>query len=385
VPTALHLTVPDDRDAIVRALELSVEAADIVIATGGLGPTDDDLTRFALADLLEEREMVMDGSSWAHVQAYFEARGRQAPQRSRVQALRPSGARMIDNPQGTARGLHARHRETDVYCLPGVPSEMRAMFKGQIRPALVQGSDRPTNVILTARINTFGEGESAVAQRLGDLTRRDRNPLVGLTLSAGTVCVRIRSQFPTDGEAAEHLQATVAQVEQRLSPIAFGRDEQTLAQCVFAQLTDAGRTVATAESCTAGLLGKMLTDPPGSSAAYVGGWVVYTNDLKRQQLGVPAETLETHGAVSEAVAAAMADAARARSGADFALAITGIAGPGGGTPDKPVGTVWIALAERDRPPLARCFHFPDDRDGVRQRSAMTALDLLRRRLLETRA
>ena len=300
---------------------------------------------------------------------------------NRVQALCPVGAECLDNACGTAPGLKLRRGKAVIIAMPGVPAEMQAMFERHVAPLLATQSGR---VIRTGILHTFGLGESQVSDRLGILMSRDRNPKVGTTVTTGIVSIRIRSEFPTAAEAQTALDSTRDEVQRRLGNHIYGAGEMTLPESVGRLLQQQGRTVATAESCTAGLIGKLLTDPAGSSAYYRGGWIVYANALKTKLLDVPAEMIVRDGAVSESVARQMAATALNRSGADYALALTGIAGPDGGTPEKPVGMVWIALARRqpDGPNIrADRFMFPGIRNLVRERAAQTALNLLRLELL----
>jgi len=378
IATTYHQTVADNRAAVVAAFRQASACADLVIATGGLGPTEDDLTRDALAEVMGA-PLVEDRPSLEAIREFFSRRDRPMPERNRMQAMHPQGSRMIPNPRGTAPGLTARIDHATVYVLPGVPSEMRGMFRDAILPALqaVPGT-RP--VILTTTIHTFGQGESTVSEVLSDLMARDRNPRVGTTVANGIVPVRVRSEFVNGSQAQDELDHTAGEIERRLGPIVFGRDEQTLPQAVLQAIHSTTMTVATAESCTGGLLGKYLTDVPGASAVYLGGWVTYSNDMKRAQLGVSTELLEAHGAVSKPVACAMAEGALRVCGADLAISITGIAGPEGGDEHKPVGTVWFALANRQGMLAARCV-FPGDRATIRDRAARTSLQLLRFHLM----
>jgi nicotinamide-nucleotide amidase len=380
ISTLMHLTVADDQRAIVDALKLAVREGELVLVTGGLGPTDDDLTRQAIADLLGV-ELVLDEAALAEIEAFFARRGRTMNQRNRIQAMCPAGATMLDNPAGTAPGIRATCDGATIWSMPGVPREMRVMFERHVEPALPSESGR---VILTTKINTFGQGESDVAAKLGDLMRRDRNPLVGTTVSAGIVSARIRSEFATVAEAQPQMDATIAEVEQCLGRIVFGRDEQTLAEVVGGMLVERSRTIVTCESCTGGLVGQLITQVAGSSEYYRGGWITYANDAK-VRLGVPAALIEQHGAVSEEVASAMAECAVTAGQADYAVAVTGIAGPAGGSEDKPVGTVWIALAQRSGgvQTQAQCHAFAGDRAAIRQRAAFTALNMLRLALMGT--
>jgi nicotinamide-nucleotide amidase len=235
-------------------------------------------------------------------------------------------------------------------------------------------------VILTSKINTFGMGESSVAEKLGPLMDRRRNPVVGTTVSGGVVSVRIRSAIADLHEARASMDETIRLVEEALGPIVYGRDDSTLQESVVALLRNGNQTLATAESCTGGMLGSLLTEVAGASAAYRGGWVTYDNAMKASQLGVPGDMLEKHGAVSAEVALAMAMGALARGGADLALSITGIAGPEGGTREKPVGTVFIGLAAAARAEAFR-LALGGDREIIRDRAAKSALQLLRFHLL----
>lgn len=378
ISTRLHVTVADDRRAIAQAIVEAAAQADLIIATGGLGPTDDDLTRQALADAMGV-ELVLDESAVAGIQSFFTKLGRPMPERNKVQALCPVGATLLDNPAGTAPGICAKIGRAMLYSVPGVPREMMVLWTRHIEPRLPIDSGR---VILTAKINTFGKGESDVAQLLGELMDRQRNPLVGTTVSQGIVAARIRSEAADQPTAQRALAQIIEQVESRLGSIAFGHDESTLADAVGALLKQRGATLATAESCTGGLIGKMLTDQPGASDFYYGGWITYANEAKIAGLGVNRSMLDEHGAVSEAVARAMATGALARSGADLAISVTGVAGPDGGTPSKPVGTVCFGLAERGGQVISRRSVLPGDREHVRLRAANFALNMVRLALLE---
>lgn len=382
IKTLEHRTIDDDLDAIALAIRDSAERCELLIITGGLGPTDDDLTRPALAKAMGV-ELVIDPASIDALERFFEGRGRPMPERNRVQAEHPQTSAMIPNTCGTAPGIDASMGRCRVFVTPGVPREMVAMFEKSIEPAIREagGSGR---TILTTKINTFGSGESDIAERLGPLMSRDRNPVVGTTVADGIVSVRIRAEFPDVQQAERELNATAAEVESIVAPLAFGRDDATLQDTLIQMLTDRKLTVATAESCTGGLIAGMLTDVPGSSAAVLGGWVTYANAMKTGQLGVGDTVLQAHGAVSAPVVCAMAEGALRRSGADLAVSTSGVAGPGGGTAEKPVGTVWMGLAWRADETVrtdARVADFPGDRAAVRDRSAKCALQLLRLHLL----
>ncbi len=380
ITTLYHQTLADDRALIADAINQAAQAADLVLISGGLGPTLDDLTRQALADALKA-DLHEDPASLEMIQTFFADRKIDMSDANRVQAMLPLGTTMIPNACGTAPGIQATLHHADLFVMPGVPQEMRAMLNASILPALKHHTaTAPT--ILTTKINTFGMGESALGKILSDLMQRNQNPIVGTTVTAGIVSVRVRSESDNAHEAQARLDETVALIEQRLTPITFGRDDQTLASTLVTTLKNANLMVATAESCTGGLIGKLITDVPGSSSIYAGGWVTYTNQLKQSQLDVPQDLIQQHGVVSAPVVCAMALGALKQTNADIALSVSGIAGPTGGTPNKPVGTVWLGLAHKNTPnntPNSKAIlvRLPGDRQAIRNRAALSALQWLR--------
>lgn len=381
VTVRAHATIADEQPDIAAAFDQAAQHADLVIATGGLGPTDDDLTRQALGDALGA-PLALDEPSLATLEAFFAERGRPMPEKNRIQAMCPTGATMLVNANGTAPGLHSMLHGAAVFVFPGVPREMKPMFDDCVVPWLDAHAPTGGQTILADKLVTFGRGESSVAQMLGDLCARDRNPLVGTTVSGGIISIRMRSTFANEAEARAQLDDTIGKVNAALGDLVFGSGDDTLAVAVGRMLRQRGQTVATAESCTGGLVAKMLTDAAGSSDYFHGGFVTYANEAKHRDLDVPMSLIEEDGAVSESVAMAMAVGALERAGADCAISLTGVAGPGGGTDEKPVGTVWIGLATRDSEPTAELHRLHGSRDLVRDRSAKTALNLLRLRLLQ---
>ncbi len=372
-----HRTVADDRAAIAVAIREETGRTDVLIVSGGIGPTEDDLTREALGDA--SGAPLELNQAWAEqLRAFFKKLGRVMPERNLVQAMVPSGAEIIWNHNGTAPGLKAKIGQCAIFVMPGVPKEMKAMFSRDILPTIAEKSSGA--VILQSTLHTFGVGESSIAERLGSLMMRQRNPSVGTTVAGGIVSLRINARFASLAQAQVELDQTVWQCETALGDIIFGRDAQTLADVMAGLLTQLKVTVATAESCTGGLIAKMLTDIAGSSAYFRQGWITYSNESKISQLGVKAGTIEKFGAVSEQVVAEMARGARERSDADAGLSVSGVAGPDGGTEGKPVGTVCIGLSHAQGE-IARTFVFPGDREWVRDRSAKMALTLLRYHLL----
>lgn len=368
-----HVTVGDDAEAIAAAISDAAGAAEVVLATGGLGPTLDDLTRDGLARAMGA-ELREDPRQLERIAKLFAARGRPMKPSNRRQALVPVGAAAIDNDRGTAPGLAAMVGAARVFAMPGVPHEMVAMYQEQVAARLPA-----PGAVVRKDVHTFGAGESDVGEMIADLMARGATPSVGTTASAGVITVRVAASGDTAEQAAAEAARTAAEVRRRLGELVFGEDGQTLAGAVGAALAAAGQTLALAESCTGGLLGQMVTAVPGASEYFLGGAVCYADRAKAELLGVPGELIRSHGAVSEPVAAAMAEGARRRFGADWAVGITGIAGPTGGTADKPVGLVFIALAGAAGTKVHRHV-FGGTREIVRQRAAFAGLNHLRRLL-----
>ena len=372
IHTARHMTVGDDREAVAGAITAAAAQAELVLVTGGLGPTADDLTRQGLADAMGGVELVEDAASLAAMEAFFRRRGRVMVAANRIQAMFPAGSTPIANSRGTAAGIAAKLGRADVYVMPGVPVEMRRMFAERIAPELPAG----TSAVVRRVLHTFGTGESDVGSRLADLMARGTNPLIGTTVAAGLVSVRVTARAQ-DAEAARAMaDAAVAEVSSRLGDWVVGEGDHAMAAAVGAGLRERGQTLVTAESCTGGLIGKMVTDPAGSSDYYLGGVVSYANAAKRDLLGVREQTLAEHGAVSEPVAREMARGARERFGADWAVSATGIAGPGGGSEEKPVGLVYIGVSGPGVDEAHRHV-LPGDRETIRLRAATAALNHLR--------
>jgi nicotinamide-nucleotide amidase len=373
-----HTTVADDLADNVAAFRIATERARLVLITGGLGPTQDDLTREALAQLAGV-ELLLHQESLDQIASMFSRRGRSMPERNRVQALFPAGAEPIPNANGTAPGVWFPIGASLVAALPGVSSEMYAMFENQIKPRLIQ-SGLAGGVVVQRKINCFGAGESAVEEKLFDLTRRGHVPEVGITVGDATISLRILARA-ANAAAAQALIAPVEQtIRERLGSLVFGVEDEDLQDVVIRLLADKRRSLATAEGVTAGLVAQRLGQVPGASAWFRGGVVAYDNSLKTEFLGVSHELLENHGAVSAAVAEAMAVGCRTRFHADLALSTVGIAGPGGGTPDKPVGLVYAALAS-DEGVASQSFSWNGTRKEVQSRTAKLAVNLIRLHLL----
>jgi len=381
-----HITVGDDLAAIAGQLRRIATSSDAIIATGGLGPTDDDVTRYALADVLEA-DLRLDESSLQQIEEFFVRRDRTMSERNRIQAMFPVGCEVIPNPLGTAPGILAEigskseGNKVPVFFLPGVPREMKEMYSHFVENRLKKLLENKgkAEVIVTRIVHTVGAGESRIAELLGTMMVRGRNPIVNSTAANMIVSLRINARAADEKTARDLIRPVEREIVNRLSDYVFGYDRDTLAGVVGRLLRERGETLATAESCTGGWLGKKITDVPGSSNYFRNGWVVYSNEAKIRQLGVDREILEAHGAVSEPVARQLATRAREIAGADYGIGITGIAGPGGGTEEKPVGLVYIAMADKNQVQVNKHI-FPSTRDMVRLRAVTLALDLCRRHM-----
>lgn len=380
VAVSRRATVGDDPAYIKEAVRDALDRTGTVLCTGGLGPTRDDVTKEAVADLLG-RPLVMDGEVLRRVRERFESRGLEMPQINRKQAEVPEGARVLPNPRGTAPGLvleDAAGRMTVL--LPGVPSEMEALVETGVLGLLERRWPENRRPIRSRVIRTTGLAESALAERVGLADLEDSGQVVVAFLPSPIgVDLRLTVRDLEDGAAASALDTVEARLRERLGPWIYGRDREDLVDRVEELLERWGWTLAVAESCTGGLLAKRLTDRPGASDSFLGGVVAYANDAKQALLGVRARTLETHGAVSEECAREMAEGVVRAFGARAGVSITGVAGPGGGSPGKPVGTVCIAAALPGGT-ATEGHRFPGDRGEVRDRSAQACLDLLRRSL-----
>ena len=374
IPVALCLTVGDDLDQICQALQQASSTADLVVVSGGLGPTDDDLTRQAMAQFLGV-DLVQDDRLLDQIRSFFVQRQREMPARNAIQAHLPAGTEAIENPVGTAPGVYAQVKDCQIFVVPGVPSEMEYLFEHWICPR-VEASRQGQSVVVR-RLQCFGVGESDLAEQLGTLMQRGRNPLINCTVHYGVITLHIIATADRPEHAEALAQAEEEGLRDLLGEVIYGQGQVSLAEVVVGQLAQAQRTLAVAESCTGGWIGKMLTDVPGSSQVFSQGWVTYSNRAKARELGVLEELLERYGAVSAPVARAMAQGARQRAATDVAIATTGIAGPGGGTPDKPVGLVYIALATAAVVKVQE-YRFKGTREMVRWRTTQTAFNMIRR-------
>ncbi|NLH18148.1 MAG: competence/damage-inducible protein A [Phycisphaerae bacterium] len=373
IPTVGILTVPDEIADTVESLRLAVSKSDIVIVTGGLGPTDDDLTRQSLAQYLGV-ELQFHPELFESIAAFFRRRNFTMVDKNRIQAYLPIGTEAISNSSGTAPGIFARKDHARIFCLPGVPSEMKIMFNDFVLPRIIHSAGR--QFVISRRLKCFGTGESMIAEKIGDMMLRGRNPLINCTVSDGVITLHIVATAPDSSVAETLIRKDQTVLCEMLGDWVYGTDDQTLAEVVGYHLARTGKTIAVAESCTGGLIAKMLTDIPGSSRYFAYGWVTYGNQAKQSELGVDPALLNKYGAVSEPVVRAMAEGALRKSGADFAVAVSGIAGPEGGTEQKPVGLVYIGVATPDQT-MVHESRFSNSRPVIRHRAALTALNLIR--------
>jgi len=377
VPIYRHTTVGDNPERIVDALREASSRSTLVITTGGLGPTSDDLTNACLSTLTG-REMVEYHEARAHVDEMFERFGRKPTANNYKQALFPEGTELIPNPVGTAMGALVEWEETLFATLPGVPVEMKSMLGETLEPLLRARSE---GSIVSKTLHFAGIGESALAEKVQDFLDAT-DPTVAPLAGQGRVRLRITTRAATEREAQEKITPVEKEVIARLGDYFFGEDDETLEGAVARLLGEKGATLALAESCTGGLLAKRLTDMPGSSAYFTEGLVTYSNEAKERLLGVPHDLIVEHGAVSEPVARAMAEGARKVSGADYGLSVTGIAGPDGGTEEKPVGLVFVGISDAEDTFAQKLdlTAWARSRDSIRERSTNRAFDLLRLRL-----
>ena len=371
-----HSVVGDNPERLSQSVELAKSRADVIITTGGLGPTCDDLTKVAVAQAFG-KELVYHEPSAQRIRERFAQRGTPVTENNFQQAMVPEGCTVLDNDWGTAPGVAFQAGGTHVLMLPGPPRECAMMFRHRALPYLQQLAD---GVIASRTVKTFGIGESAAEALLRDLMNALHNPTLAPYAKPTGTELRITAHAPTREEALRLIAPVEEQVKAILGDKVIGVDVDSLEEVCFALLKDRGLTVGTAESCTGGLLAKLLTDLPGSSAVFRGGVVSYTNGVKAGLLGVPQDLLDRYGAVSPQVAEAMARGAKAALGCDIALSTTGVAGPDADDRGNPIGLVYLGLAWGDQCQVTEFRAGPVERERVRRQAAQTALDLLRRHL-----
>jgi nicotinamide-nucleotide amidase len=376
--TARHVSVRDDPAAIEEVAREAVRRAGVVLISGGLGPTRDDITTAVIAHSFG-RPLVRHAPSLERMAAYFASVGRTMTENNAKQADFPEGAEVLPNPLGTAPGFMLEIEGALLFCTPGVPRELYRMVDEEILPRIAARQPRE-GALRAALLRTFGLGESTLDHELRDLAQGDADVQLGFRTQFPDNLVRVVVRARDGGTAERKLAGLVASIRTRLGPLVVGEGEARLEAIVAELLLAKKCTIAVAESCTGGLLASLLTDTPGSSGYFRAGWVTYSNESKLRELGVTADALQTHGAVSEPVARQMAEGVRARAGVDFGLAATGIAGPDGGSEEKPVGTLFVALAT-ERSTEARRYQLMRERARNKTLAAQIALEWMRRALL----
>ena len=364
----------DNPDRLKSVLEVAKQRADLIITTGGLGPTADDLTKETIAAAFG-KGLVRDEESMARLREHF--KGRTMTKNNEKQADVPEGCTVFQNDWGTAPACAFEGEGCLVIMLPGPPRECTPLFREKVMPFLEK---RRGGALCSRYVKVFGMGESEMASRLSRQMDTWENPTAAPYAKEGECLVRITAMGKNKEEAFAMTEPAVREVRQVLGDVVYGVDVDSLEQVVVQEMTARGLTLATAESCTGGLMGKRITDVPGASACYLGGVVSYHNEVKENLLGVRHETLMTKGAVSEDTACQMAQGVRKALGADIGISTTGVAGPGGGTPEKPVGLIYVGISAGDRTWAVRILRPRQSRESLRRLASSTAFDLVRRHL-----
>jgi nicotinamide-nucleotide amidase len=372
-------TVGDNTERLVAALRISLGRSDVVLATGGLGPTEDDITAAAVAEVVGV-DLVEDEVAAEGIRSFTRFRGIKLIDSLLKQARVPKGATAVSNPVGTAPGIIATHGSKAVIALPGVPTEMKAMAEQTVLPYLAgRASQQGRTVIVSRVLRLAGIGESQAEAECADLIADQSNPTIAPLAKTYEVWLRLTARTGTREEVEELIAPVEAEIRRRLGDHVYGADDESLERVTGKQLARDKLTLAVAESCTGGLIGHRLTNVPGSSGYFLAALTTYSNESKIELLGVPEALLREHGAVSQECAAAMAEGVRRVTAADIGLSVTGIAGPSGGTPQKPVGLVYVGLSDAGGTKVEE-VRLRGDREMIKERSAQSALYLLYRGL-----
>jgi len=377
IDVKLKTIVGDDDARLEELIKDAVKRSRVVITTGGLGPTEDDITRKVVARALGQR-LLLDENVLAEIRTRFQSFGLTMPERNSRQAMVIDGADVLPNPNGTAPGLYLKHAECAIALLPGPPREMQPMFENHVQPRLqnLAGDLRFARRIL----RVAGMGESAVDEKIAPIYTQYENPQTTILFNSSEIEIHLRAHARARTEAEALLDELSLKIEKALGDAVFAFRGETMEEVIGRRLTITGFTLAVAESCTGGLIAQRITSVPGSSIYFIEGVVTYSNGSKTRLLGVDKKLIRDHGAVSKEVARDMARGVRHRARTDFGLAVTGIAGPGGGSEEKPVGLVYVALSDDAHTEHKRLM-IPGDRELVRWRASQAALDMLRRRLI----
>ena len=369
-----HTTVGDEPGSMLNAFALAMNRSDVVLTTGGLGPTHDDITKKVICKYFK-RQLVFHEEILTELEKRYQTMGIKMPPINQNQALLPQGASFLRNRIGSALGIVMEEHRKVFISMPGVPSEMEIMVTEELLPFLAKKAGN--QVIIHRRLRTFGLMESAIFEKVKNLV--EEKSIVSIAFLPGYHGVDIRLTAKSGNEVETH--RIIDDMEKRflekIGDYVYGFDSDELPGMIGKLLTERKMTIAVAESCTGGLLGKMITDIPGSSAYFLGGVIAYGNEIKMKLLSVPSETLEKYGAVSEETATSMAEGVRKLTGADIGVSITGIAGPDGGTAEKPVGLVYVGISAKGKSEVKE-FKYGLSRDRTRNRTAYSALDMVRR-------
>ena len=373
-------TVGDNHDRLVSAVELALSRADLLILTGGLGPTADDLTKETIADAFG-RDLILDPASEEHIRMRFARMGREMTPNNLKQAMFPRGCIIMPNPNGTAPGCIVEDGEKAAILLPGPPKEMAPMFDASVMPYL----EKRSGIMLHSRVvRVFGMGESEVEYRLRDLMEHQSNPTIAPYALSGEMKLRVTARCKSRVEGEIMIAPLIERIKATLGSVVYSTNDQELHEVCAALLKEHNATLAVAESCTGGMIASKLVSVPGISENFIEGAVTYSNEAKMNRLGVKGETLSAYTAVSAETAREMAEGIRRTSGSSYGLATTGIAGPDGGTAERPVGLVYIAIAGKAET-MVRELHLTGSRERIRNMASLYALDLLRRCFLSDSA
>ncbi|HKP35302.1 MAG TPA: competence/damage-inducible protein A [Pyrinomonadaceae bacterium] len=377
IDVKLKTIVGDDDARLEETIKDAAKRSRVVITTGGLGPTEDDITRKVVARALGRR-LSLNESVLNEIRARFQSFGVRMPERNSRQAMVIDGAEVLPNPNGTAPGLYLEHEKCAIVLLPGPPREMKPMFENHVQARLecLSGDIRFARRVL----RVSGMGESAVDEKIAPIYTQFENPLTTILFNSSEIEIHLRAHGRTEADAEALLDNLSLKIEQALGNSVFSFRGETMEEVVGRRLAITGFTLSVAESCTGGLIAQRLTNVPGASKYFIEGLVTYSNESKTRLLGVDKKLIKEFGAVSQQVARDMARGVRHKAKTDFGLAVTGIAGPDGGSEEKPVGLVYIALAD-DAHTKHKRFIIPGDRELIRWRASQAALDMLRRRLI----
>lgn len=378
IDVKLKTIVGDDSARLEETIRDALKRSDIVITTGGLGPTEDDITRTVAANAAD-KELVFDQTLCDELIEKFKRFGRPMPEINKRQAYVIKGARVLGNPNGSAPGMYLEDNGRRLAILPGPPREMKPMFEGQVLPEL---SKLAGQIYVKRRIiKVTGMGESAVDEQIAPIYTAHTGLQTTILFNRSEVEIHLAAVSENEATAQELVDDVSQKIAEKLGIAVFSTFGESIEEVVGKLMVEQGKTLAVAESCTGGLISRRLTDIAGSSEYFIEGAITYANEAKVRTLGVLPEMLEKHGAVSPEVAEAMAQGIRQRAQTDYGISVTGIAGPGGGTPDKPVGLVYIGYSDKNKTKSLK-ISLPGDRYLIRWRSSQAALDYLRRKLLK---